>query len=91
MDEISFIPGRTVDKNGNVFWLDEYGACHNASGPAIETHNGNRAWCVHGKHHREDGPSIEWANGRREWHIHGVKYTKEEHRIYQLTKQLAGI
>ena len=38
-------------------------------GPAVEYHNGGKAWYINGKYHRTDGPAIESPYGYKAWYI----------------------
>ena len=47
------------------------GAGHRLDGPAMESAEGHKWWCVDGKYHRVDGPAVERATGQKEWWVDG--------------------
>jgi hypothetical protein len=49
---------------------------HREDGPAYETVDGHKEWCLNGKLHREDGPAVVWKNGREAWFLNGVEYSE---------------
>jgi len=47
---------------------------HRLDGPAIESLDGSKAWCVDGKPHRLDGPAFEYSDGYKEWCVDGKRH-----------------
>jgi len=69
-----------IDSFGNKLWRNNLGVFHRLDGPAVETLNGHKQWCVAGKCSREDGPAIIYSDGSKSWYLNGVRYdTKEEY------------
>jgi len=63
---------KTIDKEGNIEYLNNNGELHRDDGPAIEDANGDKFWFQNGKCHRLDGPAVEYANGNKSWWVDHV-------------------
>jgi hypothetical protein len=44
---------KTVDEWGNIRYNNEKGQYHRTDGPAVEGHNGTKAWWLNGMEHTE--------------------------------------
>jgi hypothetical protein len=82
---------RTVDEYDNIVYNNENGEFHRTDGPAIERHNGYKAWYKNGKRHREDGPAIIYSNGDGYYYLNGKEYSKEEYEQEILKMRLKRI
>lgn len=60
-----------IDPQGTKRWYDEDGNPHREDGPAVEYHDGDQFWYIHGKLHREDGPACEYNGGQKYWYYNG--------------------
>ena len=61
---------------------------HREDGPAYETINGYKEWCLDGYTHREDGPAIEYPNGDKSWYLNGKICSEKEHEVLTKRKNL---
>ena len=68
----------TVNDNKTIEWRNSDGKLHRKDGPAIESADGGKEWCVNGKLHREDGPAVEYADGGKCWCVDGENLSREE-------------
>lgn len=64
-----------TDKYGNKYWENDRGKYHRDHDlPAIEYHNGAKAWYKNGKRHREVGPALIFCDGKELWFLNGIQY-----------------
>jgi hypothetical protein len=82
---------RTVDEYDNIVYNNENGEFHRTDGPAIERHNGYKAWYKNGKRHREDGPARIFSDDDVEYWLNGKEYSKEEYEQEILKMRLKRI
>lgn len=69
---------KTVDKGGNIKYMNEKGQFHREDGPSLENLSGTKLWYINGERHREDGPAVIFHNGYVEYYLFGNPYSKEE-------------
>jgi hypothetical protein len=82
---------KTVDEWGNIRYNNEKGQYHREDGPAIERHNGYKAWWINGLVHREDGPAIVFSDGVEQYWLNGKKYSKKDWEVEVLKMRLKRI
>ena len=44
-------PSMIIDHYGNKSWWIKFNKLHREDGPAVEYADGDKAWCLHGKHY----------------------------------------
>ena len=64
----------TTNENGDKFYYKDKARTilHREGGPAIEWHDGGKAWYLNGKLHRMDGPAVVWRGGSKAWWVNNV-------------------
>jgi len=69
-----FKDGKYQDKDGTVFWRQNY-VLHREDGPAIIYPYGQMEWWVSGVLHRDpqEGAAIEFSNGGKDYWEHGKR------------------
>jgi hypothetical protein len=82
---------KTVDKDGNIVYINELGQLHREDGPAYEQPDGFKSWYLNGLCHREDGPAVERINGPKSWWLNGNNVSRQEFNDFLLRKRLQKI
>ena len=67
-----------IDIYGNKRWKLLNGLFHREDGPAYETVDGIKYWCLYGKFHRVDGPAAIFPNGSKLWSLNDITYSYED-------------
>ena len=69
---------KTVDEYGTIRYRNKNGDLHREDGPAFESLNGYKEWCINGKWYKENGPARIWSDDAVEYWLNGKWYSKED-------------